>query len=56
MSNSLGQLLVTGSVTDASGRVTSRLLGEGEPGVAVVTARVVGRTETGQVQVRIGLD
>jgi len=56
VSNSLAHLEVRGSVTDSSGRTTATLRGEGTPGVAVVTATVVGITERSRVQVRIGLD
>lgn len=55
-SNSLATLQVRGGVTDANGRATATLFGQGAPGVAAVTATMVGRTERGQVQVRIGLD
>ena len=53
-SNTFGSLAVRGSGTDANGRYSVTLRGEGAPGVAVVTARVVGRSEQGQVEVRIG--
>jgi len=55
-SNSMANLSVRGAATDASGRTTATLRGEGAPGVAVITASVVGSGERGQVEVRIGLD
>ncbi len=60
-SNTFGFLMVGGSSggggpTDASGRTTATLRGEGTPGVAVVGAAVVGGGVRGQVEVRIGLD
>jgi hypothetical protein len=55
-SNSLATLQVRGGATDASGRTTATLRGQGEPGVAVITASVLGSGERGQVEVRIGLD
>jgi len=54
--NSLAALQVRNSVTDANGRATAALSGQGARGVAVVTAGVVGLTERAQVEVRIGLD
>jgi len=57
-SNSFAALHVlgSGSRSDANGRATATLSGQGDPGVAVITATIVGLTERGQVQVRIGLD
>lgn len=59
-SNSFAFLMVGGTAssgpTDANGRTTATLRGEGTPGVALVTAAVVGSGERGQVEVRIGLD
>ena len=55
-SNSLAALQASNSVTDADGRARATLTGQGQPGVASVTARLVGRSESGQVEVRIGLD
>jgi hypothetical protein len=50
-----GELVVTGATqTDANGRRAATLRGTGTAGVAVVTARVVGREYAGQVQVQIG--
>lgn len=57
-SNSFAALHVlgSGSRSDADGHATATLSGQGDPGVAVITATIVGLTERGQVQVRIGLD
>lgn len=52
-SNSLGLLQVTSGNTDSNGRSTATLVGQGDTGVATVTAKMLGRTEQGQVQVRI---
>lgn len=53
-SNSFARMLVSSGSTDATGRSSATLQGEGVAGVAVVTARVVGREERSQVEVRIG--
>ncbi len=57
-SSTAGALFVTGagSVTDANGVARVTLRGDGVPGVAVVTVRIVDRSEQAQAQVRIGLD
>jgi hypothetical protein len=55
-SNSFGELFIDGGATDSSGRASARLVGQGAPGVATVTAKIFARSEQGQVQVRVGLD
>jgi hypothetical protein len=55
-SNSHALLQAGNSVTDASGRVTATLSGDGSPGTAVVSAALVNSAARGQVSVRIGLD
>jgi hypothetical protein len=55
--STLGALFVTAAgSSNAQGRGTVTLRGDGTAGVAVVTARDVASGAQGQVQVRIGLD
>lgn len=56
MGSNLGALVVRNSVTDTRGETTATLLGDGARGVSRVAARVIGRDERGEVEVRIGLD
>jgi hypothetical protein len=45
---------VSSGSTDASGRSSATLQAQGVAGVAIVSAKVVGREERSQVEVRIG--
>lgn len=53
-STNLASLRAGGGATNANGRTTATLSGQGEPGVALITATIVGLGERAQVEVRIG--
>lgn len=53
---SFGALQSGNSATNADGRASATLRGQGEAGVATVTATTLSTRERGQTEVRIGLD